>query len=59
MLSLYMLGSFLEPIVGRLRFLVFYMISGLAGSVGVLWLGDGVVPPGCLSGGPHVRPVSR
>ncbi|GGU20696.1 hypothetical protein GCM10007979_19110 [Nocardioides albus] len=40
MLSLYMLGSFLEPIVGRLRFLVFYLISGLAGSVLVLWATD-------------------
>ena len=37
MLSLYMLGSFLEPIVGRLRFLVFYLISGLAGSALVVW----------------------
>ncbi|MFI5627328.1 rhomboid family intramembrane serine protease [Nocardioides sp. NPDC051685] len=37
MLSLYLLGSFLEPIVGRLRFLVFYLISGLAGSVLVAW----------------------
>ncbi|WP_328528079.1 rhomboid family intramembrane serine protease [Nocardioides sp. NBC_00368] len=40
MLSLYMLGSFLEPIVGRLRFLVFYVISGIAGSVLVLWASD-------------------
>ncbi|MEI7056362.1 rhomboid family intramembrane serine protease [Nocardioides sp. CCNWLW239] len=37
MLSLYMLGSFLEPIVGRLRFLVFYLISGLAGSALIVW----------------------
>jgi membrane associated rhomboid family serine protease len=37
MFSLYMLGSFLEPIVGRLRFLVFYLISGLAGSVLIVW----------------------
>lgn len=37
MLSLYMLGSFLEPIVGRLRLLVFYLISGLAGSALVVW----------------------
>ncbi|MDR7313037.1 membrane associated rhomboid family serine protease [Nocardioides luteus] len=37
MFSLYMLGSFLEPIVGRLRFLVFYLISGLAGSALVVW----------------------
>lgn len=37
MFSLYMLGSFLEPIVGRLRFLAFYLISGLAGSALVVW----------------------
>lgn len=37
MLSLYMLGSFLEPIVGRWRFLAFYLISGLAGSALVVW----------------------
>jgi membrane associated rhomboid family serine protease len=37
MFSLYLLGSFLEPIVGRLRFLVFYVISGLAGSALIVW----------------------
>ncbi|MER7558851.1 rhomboid family intramembrane serine protease [Nocardioides sp. NPDC126508] len=40
MLSLYMLGSFLEPVLGRWRFLVFYLVSGLAGSTLVLWAGQ-------------------
>lgn len=47
MFSLYLLGSFLEPIVGRLRFLVFYLISGLAGSALVVWAS---VPAGSTVG---------
>ncbi|NYE95924.1 membrane associated rhomboid family serine protease [Psychromicrobium silvestre] len=40
MYSLYVLGSVLEPIFGRLRFFTVFLISGLAGSVGVLLIGN-------------------
>lgn len=36
MYSLYILGVMLEPIFGRLRFFAIFLVSGLAGSVGVL-----------------------
>jgi len=38
MYSLYILGTVLEPIFGRLRFFWLFLVSGLAGSVGVLLL---------------------
>jgi len=38
MLALWMIGRILEPLVGRTRFLVMYLISGLAGSVAVALL---------------------
>jgi len=38
MLALWMIGRILEPLVGRVRFLVMYLISGLAGSVAVALL---------------------
>jgi membrane associated rhomboid family serine protease len=38
MLSLYILGSLLEPAVGRLRFALIYFVSLLAGSFGALLL---------------------
>ncbi|AJT42249.1 rhomboid family intramembrane serine protease [Psychromicrobium lacuslunae] len=40
MYSLYVLGTVLEPVLGRLRFSVLFLVSGLAGSVGVLLLGE-------------------
>jgi membrane associated rhomboid family serine protease len=40
MLTLYLVGQGLEPILGRVRFLALYLISGFAGSVGVLVLAD-------------------
>ncbi|KAA9089263.1 rhomboid family intramembrane serine protease [Microbacterium radiodurans] len=41
MLALWMLGSSLEPMLGRLRFLWLYLLSGLGGSVAVALLGFG------------------
>lgn len=38
MLALYFLGPQLEAVLGRVRFLALYLLSGLAGSVTVLWL---------------------
>jgi membrane associated rhomboid family serine protease len=39
MLALWMLGSSLEPLLGRVRFLSLYLISGLGGSVAMALLG--------------------
>jgi membrane associated rhomboid family serine protease len=36
MLSLYFVGSILEQIIGRWRYLLLYLVSGLAGSAGAL-----------------------
>ena len=38
MFALYVLGPQLEALVGRARFLAIYLLSGLGGSVAVLWL---------------------
>ena len=40
MYALYVVGSVLEPIFGRLRFMLIYLLGGLAGSVLSLALGD-------------------
>jgi membrane associated rhomboid family serine protease len=38
MLALYWLGPALEQIIGRWRYLLLYLVAGLAGSAGALWL---------------------
>jgi membrane associated rhomboid family serine protease len=42
--SLWLFGQALEPMLGRARFLLLYLISGFAGSLGVLFLTDGTTP---------------
>lgn len=41
MLALWMLGASLEPMLGRVRFLALYLLSGLGGSVAIVLLGFG------------------
>ena len=40
MYTLWILGQILEPMLGRTRFLSLYLLSGLAGSLGVLFLSN-------------------
>jgi membrane associated rhomboid family serine protease len=44
MYSLWLFGQALEPMLGRARFLTLYLLSGFAGSLGVLFLTAGNVP---------------
>ena len=45
MFALYQIGSYLEPMLGRVRFASLYLISALGGSVGYLLLAS---PPGTV-----------
>ncbi|MGC5165345.1 rhomboid family intramembrane serine protease [Luteimicrobium sp. DT211] len=45
MYALWIMGQFLEPLLGRARFLALFLVTAVAGSVGVL----------LLAGGPHDR----
>jgi len=38
MYALWVLGQYLEPLLGRLRFAILYLVSAIGGSVGYLWL---------------------
>jgi len=42
MISLYFVGSALEPAIGRVNFLAVYFVSLLAGSFGALWFSPGI-----------------
>jgi len=41
MLALWMIGQSLEPLIGRAKFLTLYLVSGLAGSIGVALISPG------------------
>ena len=38
MFALWQVGSYLEPMLGRIRFAVLYLVSAVGGSIGYLWL---------------------
>jgi membrane associated rhomboid family serine protease len=46
MYSLYYAGTLLEQVIGRWRFLLLYMASGIAGSAGALWLSPNAITVG-------------
>ena len=50
MISLYFLGSFVEPAFGRGRFLALYLLSGLSGGIAYLYFGGFSVPAVGASG---------
>jgi membrane associated rhomboid family serine protease len=50
MLALWVLGPQLEAVLGRVRFLALYLLSGLTGSVAVYWLAQQYTPTVGASG---------
>ncbi len=51
MLALYFLGQFAESLLGRFRYLLVYLVSGLGSGLIVVWLTDaGVLEPGFYVG---------
>ena len=45
MYALWVLGQYLEPMLGRLRFAILYLVSAIGGSVGYLWLTSPQIDP--------------
>lgn len=50
MYALFVLGSYLEPLMGRARFLALYLISGIGGQVAVLLLAGSPTVTGLATG---------
>jgi membrane associated rhomboid family serine protease len=50
MYALYVLGTYLEPLMGRARFLAVYLISGLGGQIGVVLLAGSPTLAGVAAG---------
>jgi membrane associated rhomboid family serine protease len=50
MYALYVLGTYLEPLMGRARFLAVYLVSGIGGQVGVLLLAGNPTLEGLAAG---------
>jgi membrane associated rhomboid family serine protease len=50
MYALYVLGSYLEPLLGRARFLALYLVSGIGGQVALLLLAGSPTVEGLLVG---------
>ena len=46
MLALWMLGPYIETLLGRARFLALYLLSALGGTVAYLWM----IPANCMAG---------
>lgn len=59
MYALYILGAYLEPLLGRARFLALYLISGIGGQVAVLLFAGNPTVEGLISGadGDWITPV--
>jgi membrane associated rhomboid family serine protease len=50
MYALYVLGTYLEPLMGRARFLALYLISGIGGQIGVVLLAGSPTLEGLAAG---------
>ncbi|EWT06371.1 protease [Intrasporangium chromatireducens Q5-1] len=50
MYALYVLGSYLEPLMGRARFLALYLVSGIGGQVALLLLAGSPTVAGLAAG---------
>lgn len=57
MFALWQIGQYLEPLLGRLRFAILYLVSAFGGSVGVLLLAAPPTDLGALTSGNWVTPV--